>query len=252
MARELAAANLDWDYFLRFVEPHKALPIVSCHVRQTLSEMIPPRVCDELRLRAIRYGKRAETLSDELAAVLTAFEGAGIAAVPLKGPTLIEHIWGDCRLAACDDLDILVRASDAQTATEVLARCGYHHGKERADGVPRWKLGTSALVVFRDHPMFFRIWLQLHTPYFLKRCWIGRFGPIEHLWERLRRGRFRGAPVWYLPDDWNLLLIALHSLRHSFVTLLCAAELHGLLETAHISRKVCLPGEGHSLPRPGG
>ncbi|MBM3335373.1 nucleotidyltransferase family protein [Candidatus Sumerlaeota bacterium] len=231
MARELAGAGLDWNYFLRFVEAQKVLPIVSHHACQSLTEMMPPRVCDELRVRAIGYRKRAEAMADELAAILTVLEDAAIVAVPLKGLTLVERIWGDWRLAACDDLDVLVRPNDTQTATETLARCGYRADSKCADGVPRWKLGSDSLWLVRAHGQLpFLIWVDLQTNWWQRR--INRSVRTDHLWGQLVGGRFRGANVWYLPDAWNLLTIGLHSLGHLFDSLLCVAELHGLHEVA--------------------
>lgn len=227
-ARETVGSGLDWDCFLDFVLWQRIFPLVSQHASGALADAIPPRVRSELRAYAIANGKRADAMANELAAVLLALDNAAIRAVPLKGPVLIERIWGDSRLCVSHDLDILVKADEARRATDVLAKRDYHPDDTYLRGFPSWRFGSHSLPMVRSPEIAFTMRIDLHTA--VASEWIRSPLGADSLWERLQRGEFRGAPIRLLPDDWNLLLVALHALGHSFQALRWAAELHGLME----------------------
>jgi hypothetical protein len=226
-ARNLIRRGLDWNRFLDSVIPHRMFPLVSNHASQALADVTPPRVRSTLRSYAVVNGARADAMANELVAVLTWLEDAGIRAVPLKGPVLIERIWGDCRLMVSHDLDILVRPDDARRAAAILAQHGYRLNDGYLRGFPLWKLGSHSLPLVRSHELYFPIRLDLETT--LEHDWFKRSALANGFWERLQRRNFRGTSVWLLPDDWIVVLVALHALRHLFQSLHWAGEVYGLM-----------------------
>jgi len=225
-ARDLARAGLDWDCFLNFVLQQTVFPLVSVHASQALSDVIPPQVRRKLRACALVSSKRSEAMASELVAILTLLGRAGIRAVPLKGPVLIERIWGDSRLSVCQDLDLLVRPDEARRATEILVQRGYRPNDEYLRDFPPWKLASHSLSLLRFHELSFPICLDLETTFEYE--WFQHTIPADCFWERLERSHFRGVAVWLLPGDWNLVLVGLHALRHLFLRLHWVADVHGL------------------------
>lgn len=74
-------------------------------------------------LRAARARSLALAALTERAIEL--LERQGIAAMPLKGPSLAMELYGDPGMRASDDVDLLVRASDLSGAIEVIRGLGY-------------------------------------------------------------------------------------------------------------------------------
>jgi hypothetical protein len=67
--------------------------------------------------------------------VVQSLEGAGIRAVPLKGPTLAAELHGDEALREYADIDVLVARADLDRSAAALALLGWTHG-DQGDAEP--------------------------------------------------------------------------------------------------------------------
>jgi hypothetical protein len=65
-----------------------------------------------LRARFEEIARKNLRFTAELIRILNCLESHGIAAIPFKGPTLAESVYGNLALREFSDLDILVRQSD--------------------------------------------------------------------------------------------------------------------------------------------
>lgn len=87
--------------------------------------------------------------------LLTLLRGAGVNAIPLKGPFLAERLHGDAGARASHDIDVLVAAHEMRRAVAAVEGAGYvrprvseelprlHHIFEAADAAPvelHWRL----------------------------------------------------------------------------------------------------------------
>ncbi len=70
----------------------------------------------------------------QLADVLGALRGAGVAAVPIKGAWLAEHVYADIVQRPMHDIDLLVHPADAPRAGDVLCRLGYRGNEQITPG----------------------------------------------------------------------------------------------------------------------
>jgi len=227
LARGLVQAGVNWDRFVKLASRHRIVSLAYHHAFDMFSGVVPRDTFKRLRAHAAAYAKKAEAMARELTAVHGLLAGAGIRAVPLKGPVLISRIWGESRWGVYHDLDFLVKPEDARLAVDVLLQRGYRLRNDAVPALSQRNPRREHLELVRDHELGFPLIIDLHHP-LMEREWIGRAGNMKDLWERLQTSDFAGSAFWQLPDDWNLALLSLHTLQHRFKSLYWTAELHGL------------------------
>lgn len=134
----------------------------------------------------------------ELKSVLRAFEQAGIAVAPLKGPFLAERLYGSAALRMCRDLDLLVKQEDLERAEVVLQALGFI-GEERDDYHREWLRGSTAVELHHDveNPLAYDF-------------------QIASALERAKAAEFQGQRCLQLDARDELLFLCLHGVRHRF------------------------------------
>jgi hypothetical protein len=154
----------------------------------------------------------AATLAQGLALgeVLEAIGRAGIPAAVMRGLRAVEWIYGDAGARPFEDHDLLVPPEDAAGVAAILGRFGF----------------TAAA------PGLFRrasIAIDLHTDPLgaVRRPERARLFPIDTgaLFRDARPGFVAGGPVMLLRDEDDVLLLALHVVKHSFDRVLRTADL---------------------------
>ena len=123
--RALCAADLDWDHLVDEARRHGVDARLCRHLAAVGPPRVPAAALDRLRAHAETNAVRNRMLAAELAKVLAALEGRGVAAMPYKGPVLAASVYGDLSLRRFADLDVLVRRSDVLRTKAALAPLGY-------------------------------------------------------------------------------------------------------------------------------
>src|SRR5712692_9617205 len=123
--RAVVAANLDWDVLLTLAEEHGTLALVGRKLRAAPELDIPRNVLQRLHDR--RKGQIFFTLSmtSELLRLLSALSAEHVESLVVKGPVLSVQAYGDAGIRQYADVDLLVRHSEIQRATEVMIAAGY-------------------------------------------------------------------------------------------------------------------------------
>ena len=117
----LTDADVD-DELLAVAERHKLLPAV----RSALASTDASGAVEGLRLDHRRNLARNLVLVQEVNALLSAFDDAGISAAPLKGiDAVMEDVYPDPGARTMSDLDVLVDPSAGGAAEALLAGLGY-------------------------------------------------------------------------------------------------------------------------------
>lgn len=119
-----ASAATDWEDVLTQAEMHHLSPLLYAHLRAA-GVPIPATVKRELRSRSMRHLVANQVRMRVLRDILSAYDAAGIPALVLKGAALAHIIYPDISLRPMSDLDILVPASEAHRAQQVLADLGF-------------------------------------------------------------------------------------------------------------------------------
>ena len=108
------------------------------------AELAPAAVDDFLRgcvADAVRLNRmRALALDAALRAVVDALDSSDIPALPLKGVTLGERLYGDIGLRPTTDVDVLVPRAQVGAAVQVLEALGYGTPED-----PPWKHGLPPI-----------------------------------------------------------------------------------------------------------
>src|SRR5436190_1015503 len=118
--RELLDRNLAWNEVVFLAGRHGLTPFLHRALSGLNSDRVPVDV--QNRLRSMAQAIRFQNLGAvrELIRILQAFEAAGIAATPYKGPALAAFLCNDFGMRESCDVDILVRPSDAIRARSTI------------------------------------------------------------------------------------------------------------------------------------
>src|SRR5215216_375645 len=123
--RELAAAEVDWEYVFQLARRHSIVPLVYVQLQRHASDLIPAQVLFKLKQHYFENSARNTLLTAELCRLIKLFRDAGIEAIPYKGPVLGLFAYGNIALRRFVDLDVIVKKSDVLKAREILLSEGY-------------------------------------------------------------------------------------------------------------------------------
>ena len=172
--------------------------------------VVDPWLRSALKRRAQRCAAATISQALALAEVLEALDRSGIPVVVMRGVGTIETIYGDPSLRPFEDHDLLVFPEDGEAARGALLRLGF----------------------VEETPTLFRrggVIVDLHTdPLDARRRPTRQLAfpiSVRALFERAARGRIAGAPALVLEAEDDLLLLAIHLVKHSFDRLVRIADL---------------------------
>lgn len=115
----------DWSGLLTLAEAHGVAPLLYHHLRQRLADL-PGSVPRQLKALYARHRRANEVRLRVLREVLEVFEASGVLVTVLKGPLLIDRVYGDPGLRPMGDLDLLVPPGQAMPAQHLLRGMGFH------------------------------------------------------------------------------------------------------------------------------
>jgi hypothetical protein len=122
---KLLDAAVNWGQVARLVELHALGPLSFKGLFRLPPGRIPQWFLAQLRDRCSARAARSLLLVMQLHEVLDCLAGAGIVAVPYKGPVLAQMLYGDVAMRESMDLDLLVRKRDVPFAHDALGELGY-------------------------------------------------------------------------------------------------------------------------------
>jgi hypothetical protein len=171
---------------------------------------VDPWLRSALRRRHQRIAAATLAQGLALAEVLEALAGAGVPVVVMRGLRSVESIYGEAGVRPFEDHDLMVRPADREGAREVLRRQGF---EEQGPGLHR---RGGVIVDLHTDPLG-----ACRRP---TRAEIFPL-PLEPLFRRARPGRVAGGPALLLEAEDDLLLLAVHLVKHSFDRLIRVADL---------------------------
>jgi hypothetical protein len=131
------AAAVDQEALAKMLIEQRVLPLAGGR----LVRLAPALVTESFQGRvdaALAHARlRAFGFSALTSRVVKSLEGAGIRAVPLKGPTLAAELYGDEALREYADIDVLVALADLDRSAAVVKALGWTHAEGR-DVEPPW------------------------------------------------------------------------------------------------------------------
>jgi len=172
-------------------------------------DALNPWLRSSLKRRSQRFAAAALSQALALAEILEALDRSSIAVAVMRGLRTLEAVYGDAALRPFEDHDLLVLPRDREGARAALLRLGY---KEEAWGLFR---RGGVIVDLHIDP------LGAH-----RRPSRQALFPmdVQSLLDRADPGLVAGAPSLLLEPEDDLLLLAVHLVKHSFDRLVRVAD----------------------------
>jgi putative nucleotidyltransferase-like protein len=116
----------------------RLLPLIGTRALEVASDLCPERFHADVQAARAAARARALAVETETRRITSLLAGAGIPALPLKGPVLADEAHGDLGLRETDDVDLLVPRSRLHDAAGFLQATGFSPPPEalRANGLP--------------------------------------------------------------------------------------------------------------------
>lgn len=210
--RRLIAAGVDWDRLIALAVSHGLVPVLCRRLSDLDPSPVPKDVFVRLWSLNVSNAKRCRALAVELLELLRLFEENGIAALPFKGPTLADLLYGDVSLREYADLDILVPAPDLLRARDLVEMKGYESDyplRPRQDHKPPADSMHHSLA-HRHRESGLMIELHWSTD-----CRLLALPGIDEAWWEMRPVmEFQGISVRALTPEEYLYLLCMHGTRH--------------------------------------
>ena len=124
--RELMTQQIDLPYLVRLLEHNRVTSLFAYNLNRFSLSPIEASFNEYCARRLMNIAGFNLRLKMELYSVLQVLQERGVRAVPFKGPTLAESIYGNIALRQFGDLDILIDQQKFATTKDILIELGYN------------------------------------------------------------------------------------------------------------------------------
>ena len=211
--RELAAQVRDWDTVLELARRHRLVPLVHTHLNGLADVSLPEAVRAALREEFSANAAKNLALSVELLAVIDLLTSKGIQALPYKGPTLAQCIYGSLAARQMKDLDILVRASDVNRVVSLLERREYDAITRVLPGARTLGLEYQSVLVRPSDETI----IELHWSVVPRA--MAPAVRVQDLWPHRLHTTLLGRPVATPAHEDMLVVLCIHGSKHRWARL---------------------------------
>lgn len=189
---------------------HAVLPLVYRQLDQHSADLVPADYLSKLKTHYLENSARNTLLAAELCRLVTLFAGAGIEAIPYKGPVLALFAYDNLALRRFVDLDVIVKKTDVLQARQILLDRGYSPTRSLS-------LNQQELLLRTQHNMQFsrdnrRLIVELHwevAPHLFASA-----VSADKLWRNLVAIDLNGTKVNTLTAEDLLFSLCVHGSRH--------------------------------------
>jgi hypothetical protein len=203
-----------WERVFELADHHGVMPamhrVLCVEGKEQFRDALPPEVREELERRFARLATKNLRLAAELIHVLDCLEGAGVVAIPHKGPTLAEAVYGDLAMRDFSDLDVLVEARDVARAKQALATIRYEPNVALSATEERAYIASGYEYTF-DGPAGKNL-LEIQWS-FVPRFFAVEF-QMQAVFARAGKGMVAGRPVRVLAPEDLFLSMCVHAAKH--------------------------------------
>jgi hypothetical protein len=204
--KSLTETRIDWNYFFLLARRHAVVPLV---YRQ-LKDIVPPENLQQFRKHSLENSARNVVLTAELCRLINLFSGAGIEAIPYKGPILSLFAYDDLALRRFVDLDVIVKKHEVARARDLLIADGYALAKPLTVEQQELLLRTQHNLQFTKDNR--RLIVELHwevAPHLFAST-----VQTDTLWQQLVEFDLNGTIVKTLSAGDLLFSLCVHGSRH--------------------------------------
>ena len=214
-------SSLDWTLLLQLAKHHGVLGLLAHRLQACTAIETPRFILDETADYLRSYATFTLQLTAELFRILDVFHSSSVDFLLTKGPALSVRCYADPAVRQYSDLDLIVRHTDIQRATELMLELGYEPkiplaaiSAGKTPGEYNFtKPGTPLLIEFHTERTF-----RYHP----------RPLPIENVFARRSFVSVDGRTVPALSLEDELILISVHGAKHFWERLLWVADVAAL------------------------
>ena len=222
----LLGEPLNWERVFSLADFHGVYP----RLHRTLCEQspgsVPVEIGQALQTRFDLNVRKNLLLAAELFGILDCLAGAGISAVPFKGPVLAETLYGDLAMREFSDLDVLVAADEVPRARRALAAIRFTPNVTLTEAQERDYLATGYEYTF-DAPGEKNL-LEIQWG-FVPRFFAVDFD-METVLGRCATATVAGRTVRSLREEDLLLALCVHAAKHLWNRLGWLCDIAALLQ----------------------
>ena len=207
---QLAAEGLNEDGLLTICRDHGILLIVNESLKEVAQQIFSVKGLESWRSAVAANTLHSLEMHRELQQLISLFDEADLPAMPFKGPTLSERLYGDPLLRMSADLDLLVPREHVASMVDLLIKVGYLAEFDRGD-LERWLkpnaryfhcglVSENRKWLVEIHWSLFAGWRKTHLP---KSSGTERFpGGVGDVIETLLYLCKHGAHHWWIELKW--------------------------------------------------
>ena len=236
---DATAAELDWNELLRLAGYHGVLALVARSLRRH-GRNIPPAIERSLQQADAENVRRSLWFASELARIAARFEKKHVKAVPYKGPSLAESVYGDLALRHFSDLDFLVSPADLGAAQQTLEQLDYQPSTDLSPSVERFWLENGYERSFDGKAGKYLVELQWAL---LPRFYAVDFR-VGELLGRAGRASLGGRDVPCLSPEDSLIALCLHAAKHLWMLLIWVCDIAESVRTQVIDYSLVVTRAG--------
>ena len=228
---KLLGTPLCWPLLLERSYAHQVYPLVYRNLRQLGFPGIPDAVQASLKGTYLANALRNRLLAEELACLLHLLRDTGIPAIPLKGVTLAESLYGDPAARICADIDLLIPPAQVKQALELILASGYRDEfPDRFFSKLALRYGRHYVLLRDSRGTSFRLELHWQILQHSSR----NDEAITDIWAEARPNSFFGAPTLSLSPEWEFLFLSIHAADHEWQSLKWLSDIHEVVSFAPI------------------
>ncbi|NPV62358.1 MAG: nucleotidyltransferase family protein [Methanotrichaceae archaeon] len=202
----------NWDNLSSLALRHGVMPLLYHSVSRNCADAVPEDRLSLWRRQFLQNAGRNMKMTAELLRILEALEGAGVCAVPLKGPVLAQTVYGDLGLRQFTDLDLLVKPEEVEDALQVLNAADYV-SSHQLDRSLRQRLMKTA----HHHHLFnARTGITVELHWTIAPSYYRMHADASRIIERSEAVLILGRRVRSVRPDDMLMLLCQHGTKHTW------------------------------------
>jgi hypothetical protein len=192
-----------WETIVEEAITQRVAPLVLSWLSHSVHRHeIPLQLLTLLKQQVALHAAWHSLLAKELRNILGTCEQRGIVCIPIRGPVLAEHLYGECSTRQMDDLDLLVHREDLSAIKDIFQHLGYTPHEHRPGFLETFSYSLE--FVHPHHGLLVEPHWTLAYPPFIDTA------AMKPVWVRTRRGQWAGTNSWTLSNEDLLLHLCLH------------------------------------------
>jgi len=208
-AQRLVHSSINWKYFESLTINHSVAPLISKHL--VTLKGVPDKTLTILRA-TYHHTLQSNILNiTETEKVVQGLLKTGIKAIPLKGSTSSEKIFGDIGIYPASDIDILVMPGDIDKARDFLEKNNYKLIDHDFDRYRKYYLKEQYHITFAKGKHAIELHWNLLMRFFS--------APPEFWWTDLRRTSTNSVKTFHLSPEKELLYLSFRLFSKGFCSL---------------------------------